>query len=175
MWTRVLSNNAKASVTISCCLEACIFALLSTATRKEEVAGIRSKFPNSRCLSASIVHLIRIMSILHSEIPVIVERYHKEKDLPVLGNVPSFASVFHISVASSFLVDKTKFLVPQELTMSQFVTIIRYVDRSDFDARHPRSLPSQQSHAIECESSVLPFGQQQEHCVHVDFHGRNLS
>ncbi|CAF3059252.1 unnamed protein product [Rotaria socialis] len=57
----------------------------SFAIRKDEVAGIRSKFPN--------------------KIPVIVERYHKEKSLPVL--------------------DKTKFLVPQELTMSQFVTIIR--------------------------------------------------
>jgi len=57
----------------------------SFSTRKEEVSGIRSKFPN--------------------KIPVIVERYHKEKDLPIL--------------------DKTKFLVPQELTMSQFVTIIR--------------------------------------------------
>ncbi|KAL9953184.1 hypothetical protein ACROYT_G040558 [Oculina patagonica] len=54
-------------------------------SRRDEVAGIRAKFP--------------------SKIPVIVERYHKEKDLPLL--------------------DKTKFLVPQELTMSQFVTIIR--------------------------------------------------
>jgi microtubule-associated protein 1 light chain len=56
-----------------------------TASRKDEVASIRSKFPN--------------------KVPVIVERYHKEKDLPIL--------------------DKTKFLVPEELTLSQFVTIIR--------------------------------------------------
>ncbi|XP_074118622.1 microtubule-associated protein 1 light chain 3 gamma [Sminthopsis crassicaudata] len=57
----------------------------SLATRKEEVAGFRAKFP--------------------SKIPVIVERYQKEKYLPPL--------------------DKTKFLVPQELTMTQFLTIIR--------------------------------------------------
>ncbi|XP_060604461.1 microtubule-associated proteins 1A/1B light chain 3C-like [Ruditapes philippinarum] len=57
----------------------------SFATRKEEVAGIRAKFPN--------------------KVPVIVERYYKEQSLPIL--------------------DKTKFLVPEELTMSQFATIIR--------------------------------------------------
>ena len=51
----------------------------------EEVAGIRHTFPN--------------------KIPVRVERYQTEKNLPQL--------------------DKTKFLVPQEITMSQFVTIIR--------------------------------------------------
>ncbi|CAL8270913.1 microtubule-associated protein 1 light chain 3 gamma [Gadus morhua] len=57
----------------------------SFATRKLEVDGIRSKFPN--------------------KIPVIIESYQREKYLPPL--------------------DKTKFLVPQELTMTQFVTIIR--------------------------------------------------
>ncbi|KAL8610402.1 Microtubule-associated protein 1 light chain 3 gamma [Nucella lapillus] len=57
----------------------------SFATRKEEVEGIRKKFP--------------------TKIPVIVEKFHKEKLLSML--------------------DKTKFLVPQELTMSQFLTIIR--------------------------------------------------
>ncbi|XP_047611008.1 microtubule-associated proteins 1A/1B light chain 3C isoform X2 [Phacochoerus africanus] len=57
----------------------------SLATRREEVAGIRVKFPG--------------------KIPVIVERYPREKFLPLL--------------------DKTKFLVPQELTMTQFLSIIR--------------------------------------------------
>ncbi|CAG2058003.1 unnamed protein product [Timema podura] len=55
------------------------------ASRKEEVAIIRSKFPN--------------------KVPIIVERFYKELYLPRL--------------------DKTKFLVPQEITMSQFVSIIR--------------------------------------------------
>ena len=59
--------------------------ILFAAQRKEEALGIRAKFPQ--------------------KVPVIVERYHKEKSLPAL--------------------DKTKFLVPQEITMSQFVTIIR--------------------------------------------------
>jgi len=55
------------------------------STRKEEVEGIRAKFP--------------------TKVPVIVEKYHKELNLPTL--------------------EKMKFLVPQELTMSQFMTIIR--------------------------------------------------
>ncbi|ODN05118.1 Microtubule-associated proteins 1A/1B light chain 3C [Orchesella cincta] len=55
------------------------------AIRKEEVAAIRVKFP--------------------AKVPVIVERYHKETQLPSL--------------------DKTKFLVPEEITMSQFITIVR--------------------------------------------------
>lgn len=53
--------------------------------RRDEVAAIRVKFP--------------------TKIPIIVERFSKEKSLTPL--------------------DKTKFLVPQEITMSQFVTIIR--------------------------------------------------
>jgi len=57
----------------------------SLSARIEEVQGIRTKFPN--------------------KVPVIVERFHKERTLIQL--------------------DKSKFLVPQELTMSQFVTIIR--------------------------------------------------
>ena len=58
------------------------------ATRKEEVAGIRSKFPNSTFASA--VAALRAFLVV-SEIPVIVERYHKEKDLPVLGNCNALA------------------------------------------------------------------------------------
>nr|XP_012606595.1 microtubule-associated proteins 1A/1B light chain 3C-like [Microcebus murinus] len=57
----------------------------SLATRQEEVAGTQARFPN--------------------KIPVIVERYPREKFLPLLN--------------------KTKFLVSQELTMTQFLSIIR--------------------------------------------------
>ncbi|KAK4294638.1 hypothetical protein Pmani_032752 [Petrolisthes manimaculis] len=62
-----------------------LYEVKNAASRKQEVANIRSKFPN--------------------KIPVIVERYGRESSLPLL--------------------DKTRFLVPQELTMSQFVTILR--------------------------------------------------
>uniref|UniRef100_A0A669DNK5 Microtubule-associated protein 1 light chain 3 gamma, like n=1 Tax=Oreochromis niloticus TaxID=8128 RepID=A0A669DNK5_ORENI len=57
------------------------------ATRKNEVCSIRSKFPN--------------------KLPVIVERYIRERTLPLL--------------------DKTKFLVPYELTLGQFLCLLRYV------------------------------------------------
>ncbi|XP_010896663.1 microtubule-associated proteins 1A/1B light chain 3C isoform X2 [Esox lucius] len=55
------------------------------ATRKHEVCSIRTKFPN--------------------KLPVIVERYLREKTLPLL--------------------DKTKFLVPFELTLGQFLCLLR--------------------------------------------------
>ncbi|XP_063374659.1 uncharacterized protein LOC134662379 [Cydia amplana] len=54
-------------------------------TRKEEVMAIKNKFP--------------------TKIPIIVERYQKERSLPAL--------------------DKSKFLVPEDITMSQFLVIIR--------------------------------------------------
>lgn len=57
----------------------------SLASRKDEVATIRKNYP--------------------TKIPIIVERFQKEKFLNDL--------------------DKVKFLVPQEVTMSQLVTIIR--------------------------------------------------
>ncbi|KAJ0172195.1 hypothetical protein K1T71_012168 [Dendrolimus kikuchii] len=63
----------------------CFKSKKSYATRKEEVMAIKSKFPN--------------------KIPLIIERYHKERNLPAL--------------------DKSKFLVPEDITMSQFLVIIR--------------------------------------------------
>ncbi|XP_054859769.1 microtubule-associated proteins 1A/1B light chain 3C-like [Eublepharis macularius] len=57
----------------------------SLATRRREVAEIRTKFPN--------------------KIPVVVERYQKEKELPRL--------------------DKIKFLVSRDLSMSQFMLTLR--------------------------------------------------
>lgn len=53
--------------------------------RKQEVENIRKKFP--------------------TKIPVVVERYQREVNLP--------------------LMDKTKFLVPQELTIMNFAIIIK--------------------------------------------------
>ncbi|XP_008325060.1 microtubule-associated proteins 1A/1B light chain 3C [Cynoglossus semilaevis] len=61
-------------------------------TRKDEVCSIRSKFPN--------------------KLPVIVERYIREKTLPLL--------------------DKTKFLVPFELTLGQFLCLLR--NKIDLDS-----------------------------------------
>ena len=57
----------------------------SLAERKVEVETIRNNFP--------------------TKIPIIVEKYKKEKSLPAM--------------------DKVKFLVPMELSMAQFTTIVR--------------------------------------------------
>ena len=57
----------------------------SLAERKADVESIKSKFPN--------------------KVPIIVERYKNEKNLPVI--------------------DKVKFLVPRELTTAQLSTIVR--------------------------------------------------
>ncbi|XP_057664839.1 microtubule-associated proteins 1A/1B light chain 3C-like [Diorhabda carinulata] len=60
-------------------------ALKTVEVRREEVLAIKNRFP--------------------TKIPIIVQRYHKETQLPPL--------------------DKAKFLVPQDITMSQFQIIIR--------------------------------------------------
>ncbi|XP_077148905.1 microtubule-associated protein 1 light chain 3 gamma isoform X2 [Ranitomeya variabilis] len=62
--------------------------------RKSEVIRMKSKFP--------------------TKVPVIVERYKREKYLPLL--------------------DKTKFLVPRDLPMSQFLNILR--NRMNLSATH---------------------------------------
>uniref|UniRef100_A0A8D2P0F8 Microtubule associated protein 1 light chain 3 gamma n=1 Tax=Zosterops lateralis melanops TaxID=1220523 RepID=A0A8D2P0F8_ZOSLA len=67
----------------------------STLLLAEPLAGIRAKFPTKIPVKLWFI----IGDCLRRE------RYHKEKYLPLL--------------------DKTKFLVPEELTMAQFITIIR--------------------------------------------------
>jgi microtubule-associated protein 1 light chain len=57
----------------------------TAAQRKQEVERLKEQFPN--------------------KIPVIVERYKKEKVLPVM--------------------DKSKFLLPEDLSVAQFASIVR--------------------------------------------------
>ncbi|XP_076315672.1 microtubule-associated protein 1 light chain 3 beta-like isoform X1 [Tachypleus tridentatus] len=70
---------------------------------KNDNTGIT--FKQRRSLSKRKEDAADIRLKFPNKIPVIVERFSKESYLPLLN--------------------KTKFLVPQELTMSQFVTIIR--------------------------------------------------
>ena len=65
------------------CWIALVFLFLFEAMRREEVFGIRNKFPNSKFPFS--MYVFRNLDITILEIPVIVERYHKEKDLPMLG------------------------------------------------------------------------------------------
>jgi len=101
------------------------FSFLCAATRKQEVAGIRSKFPNKIPVSAALIPALWGGSVCPQLFlgasQVIIERYEREKYLPPL--------------------DKTKFLVPHELTMTQFVTIIRWeAVQGSVSARSPGTM-----------------------------------
>ncbi|XP_066999785.1 microtubule-associated proteins 1A/1B light chain 3C [Anabrus simplex] len=67
--------------------------------------SVKRTFKNNKTYVTRKEEVLAIRSKFPNKVPVIVERFYKEQYLPQL--------------------DKTKFLVPQEITMSQFVTIIR--------------------------------------------------
>lgn len=84
------------------------------ATRKDEVCTIRSKFPNKVPVRSFPAFVLKFWTIWATRIltdfcvlKVIVERCSREKRLPLL--------------------DKTKFLVPHELTIGQFLCLLRWV------------------------------------------------
>lgn len=62
-------------------------------------------FKMKKALPARLQETNNIKTRFPSKIPVVVERYKKEKELPIL--------------------DKNKFLVPEDISMSQFHSIIR--------------------------------------------------
>ncbi|XP_067244859.1 microtubule-associated proteins 1A/1B light chain 3C [Chanodichthys erythropterus] len=62
-------------------------------------------FKQRKCLATRKDEVCNIRSKFPNKLPVIVERYLQEKKLPLL--------------------DKTKFLVPNELTLGQFLSLLR--------------------------------------------------
>ncbi|XP_069625533.1 microtubule-associated proteins 1A/1B light chain 3C [Ranitomeya imitator] len=74
----------------------------------------RKPYKQRKCLAARKSEVIRMKSKFPTKVPVIVERYKKEKYLPLL--------------------DKTKFLVPRDLPMFEFLNVLR--DRMNLSASH---------------------------------------
>ncbi|EHH24830.1 hypothetical protein EGK_08555 [Macaca mulatta] len=70
----------------------------------QRIPGVRP-FKQRKSLAIRQEEVAGIRAKFPNKIPVVVERYPRETFLPLL--------------------DKTKFLVPQELTMTQFLSIIR--------------------------------------------------
>nr|XP_005539719.2 microtubule-associated proteins 1A/1B light chain 3C [Macaca fascicularis] len=70
----------------------------------QKIPGVRP-FKQRKSLAIRQEEVAGIRAKFPNKIPVVVERYPRETFLPLL--------------------DKTKFLVPQELTMTQFLSIIR--------------------------------------------------
>ncbi|CAG0924171.1 unnamed protein product [Notodromas monacha] len=81
-----------------------VHSLNNNRSNKYKVDEYRS-FKQKKSFAQRKLEVANIRAKFPHKVPVIVERYHKEISLPLL--------------------DKTKFLVPQELSMSQFVQIIR--------------------------------------------------
>lgn len=71
--------------------------------------GPQQAFKQRTSLESRLAEVNNIKTKFPRKVPVIVERHKQEKDLPYL--------------------DKTKFLVPEDLSMCQFFIIIRYASK----------------------------------------------